>query len=719
MEKVELLGYDGTIEFEQDFQGLEVIIPSTKPNAIAPVFKITFKAEQRSAYELLQEMATQMEENLPLLASITHPYNTGKPNTAKLDQLRTAIENAKAVPATASEEEAIAARQALAEAYNLFEKDGLNKGGAFNGVIEDNITTQYLIEASNFTRSAGGSSRFGKPMYWTVENFSIPNGNDGTKQGLDKYSGNEALMLGVWNDAGNNNSGSLENARIYRKVTMPAGKYYFGAAYNTTYNINQQAYMFVSTKLSETVDIPTEAIAYYPISSCSGDLRIEGLYFQLDQETEVYIGFQANLLNGSATQEFRAERVALYTPKEVGERHAEANGWQLIDAMPEDVSQYFFAIYDHGTDNGLVLGTGNKQGTSYKTMWYEDDVYPEGNKDALWTFDCFDSSNNSGAKMDDTAEMKWIVITCAGYPDNCLHSFDAPNNWQYRTENNGEGWTDRAYVSAVYVNDTAPSGYWKINNNKGGTLGRYDGTAEITGDATAENIGHYDIYSILRGNYVAAAENIAKASEENPIDISYVITNADATRKNNFHSNQPVGWTLSRSDAFECEFSSYLPSKVGNSYFNKWQGSGNLTDRTMSQQLSGLPNGKYRVNVVSHSNVIHAGAWLFANNDKADMTKLTNNTASVTTEVTDGKLTLGVELKSYTSNDCKFDHFTLEYLGGDNTATGINDVNRTSTGNNRYYDLQGRSIIQPKANGGAPSLKSGLYIIDGKKVIIR
>ena len=49
----------------------------------------------------------------------------------------------------------------------------------------------------------------------------------------------------MWNDAKSNTKGDLHNARIYRKVTLPAGKYYFGAAYNTTYNISQQAYMFV------------------------------------------------------------------------------------------------------------------------------------------------------------------------------------------------------------------------------------------------------------------------------------------------------------------------------------------------------------------------------------------------------------------------------------------------------------------------------------------
>ena len=708
IKKVELLGYDGEIAFEQDFQGLSVIIPSTKPNAIAPVFRITFKEEQRTAEELLQSMVSDLEEAIGYFADRTHPYNTGMINSAKLNQLHTAIEKAKAVPSGSSEDDYEAARQALSEAYHAFEADGLNKGGAFNGVIEENVTTQYLIEGSNFTRSAGGTNRFGAPQNWTVENFNIPNGGDGTKHGLDKYSGNDALMLGVWNDAGSNNAGSLTNARIYRKVTMPAGKYYFGAAYNTTYNMSQQAYMFVSTQLSETDDIPSEALAYYPISSCTGDMKIQGLYFQLDQETEVYIGFQANLLNGSTTQEFRAERVVLYTPKEVGERHSEAKGWQKIDALPEDVSQYFFAIYDNGTDNGLVLGTGNKQGAAYQTMWYEDDVYPEGNKNALWTLDAFDVNNYSGAKGDN---LKWLIITNAGNPDVCLQSNDAPNNWNYRAENNGEGWTDRAYVSAAFapVPDASPSGTWTLTNNKGGILGRYDGTNEITGDATSENIGHYDLYAILRGNYVAAAENIDKASEENPIDISYLITNADGTRYNNFHAKQPIGWTLSLDDAFECEYANYLSSKVGSSYFNKWQGSGNLTDRTISQQISGLPAGKYRIAVRTSASTIHAGATLFANSEKADMTQLTDNAASVTTDITDGTLNFGVELKNYTSNDCKFDHFTLEYLGHDPIVDGMSNLKpQTSNHKPQIFDLQGRRRA---------CLMKGLNIVGGQKIV--
>ena len=697
VDKVELLG-GGDVAFTQGISGLIIEVPAVRPNSIAPVFRISFKDDSRTPYEVLQSMISDLEGAVEEFAAQTHSYNTGKINVARLDDLRTAVATAKSVPATATDDEAQAARTALSEAYRFFEENALNKGGAFNNAIGENLTTQYLMEASAFTRAAGGSSRFGKPQNWTVENFNIPNGNDGTKQGLDKYSGNEALMLGVWNDAGSNTSGDLTNARIYRKITMPAGQYYFGAAYNTTYNMSQQAYMFVSKSLCNTADLPSQSIAYYGINNCSGDMKVQGLYFQLDEEAEVYIGFQANLLNGSATQEFRAERVVLYTPKEVGERHAEEKGWQKISALPEDMSQYFLAIYDSGTDNGLVLGAGNHQGTTNKTMWYTPDVYPEANKDALWMADAFDSGNYSGAKGD---AVKWLVITGVGDADNCLQH---DNPWNFRTGDNGDGWTDRCYVAPAYL----PEGCWTLQNNNGnGYIGHWDDTDEVAGNAADARIGHYDFYTILRGRYIAAVENLEKASETNPVDVSYVITNADGTRYNNFHAKQPVGWTLSQDDAFEVEYANWLPAKTGASYFNKWQGSGNLTDRSISQQLTGLPSGIYRLSVRTSASTIHQGAWLFANNDKADMTRLNDNVASLTTVVEDGVLTFGVKLEDYTSNDCKFDHFTLEYLGGSN-ITKVAEKRSTPPVRHQIYDLMGRRHTR---------LQNGLNIVDGKKVL--
>ena len=100
-----------------------------------------------------------------------------------------------------------------------------------------------------------------------------------------------------------------------------------------------------------------------------------------------------------------------------------------------------------------------------------------------------------------------------------------------------------------------PEGYWTLTNNNGnGYIGHWDDTDEIAGNATDGRIGRYDIYAIERGKYVAAVENLTKGSEDSPIDLTYLITNAEATRYNNFHAKQPVGWNLSLDDAFEVEY---------------------------------------------------------------------------------------------------------------------------------------------------------------------
>lgn len=168
-----------------------------------------------------------------------------------------------------------------------------------------------MVQGFNFSRAEGGNSRFGKPSNWTVENFKIPNGGDGTKQGLDKYSGLEALMLGVWNDRDANTSGDLSNARIYRKVKQEKGKYFFGAEFNANYQLSDQAYMFVSKALCNTEDIPVKSLACYNINQAGSDLTIKGLWVDIPEPKKVVICFQANLASGNAQQEFRAEKITL------------------------------------------------------------------------------------------------------------------------------------------------------------------------------------------------------------------------------------------------------------------------------------------------------------------------------------------------------------------------------------------------------------------------
>lgn len=149
-----------------------------------------------------------------------------------------------------------------------------------------------------------------------MENYDIPSNTEGVRGGLDRWPGTDHLTLGVWNDKQNAPAtADISNARLYRLVELQAGSYFFGGIYNTIYNLGE-SYMFASSEPLSTGDIAGKAIAYMRITECASDSKFWGIYFTLDEPQEVLLGWQADLLNSSATQEFRVEKVKLaaYTP---------------------------------------------------------------------------------------------------------------------------------------------------------------------------------------------------------------------------------------------------------------------------------------------------------------------------------------------------------------------------------------------------------------------
>ena len=118
-------------------------------------------------------------------------------------------------------------------------------------------------------------------------------------------------MLGVWNDRRASRGGDLSNARLYRKVKLDAGRYYFGAKYNAIYSLEKDAYIFAANKLYDTEDIPSKAIAHAVLGGAKMGGDYYGLSFTLDQPQEVVLGFQMDLKNCGQTKEMRAETVKL------------------------------------------------------------------------------------------------------------------------------------------------------------------------------------------------------------------------------------------------------------------------------------------------------------------------------------------------------------------------------------------------------------------------
>ena len=207
------------------------------------------------------------------------PVNSGKYNSAKLSVLEETVAELKNAD-TSSEEAIDAALKELRESYQDFLKTGLNKGGLLTEPIAANLTGATLVEGENFSGTLGG--RYGKLDNWIVENYNIPN-SSGDRQGLDNYNNVRGISLGVWNDKGDNN-GDLTNARIYRKVVLKPGKYFFGAAYNSIYGCNDKAYMFVSDQLCSTDEIPSSSLAYYQVNKSKEGDDLYGLKVEITEE---------------------------------------------------------------------------------------------------------------------------------------------------------------------------------------------------------------------------------------------------------------------------------------------------------------------------------------------------------------------------------------------------------------------------------------------------
>ena len=68
--------------------------------------------------------------------------------------------------------------------------------------------------------------------------------------------------------------------------------------------------MFVSEELPD-IDNINSCISYFSINKATKDGKLYGLEFSLDEEKDIYIGWCADLSQGSATQEFRISEVAL------------------------------------------------------------------------------------------------------------------------------------------------------------------------------------------------------------------------------------------------------------------------------------------------------------------------------------------------------------------------------------------------------------------------
>lgn len=227
------------------------------------------------------------------------------------------------------------------------------------------------------------------------------------------------------------------------------------------------------------------------------------------------------------------------------------------------------------------------------------------------------------------------------------------------------------------------------------------------------------------------AENDTTDAITLPRDATRFIVNPDANRQTNF------GWTASNVE-FKTDAEAY-DGVATNTYWNIWNG-GAYTS-TISQTIDCLPEGDYSVSAIVRGSKDAASIQLRIGTPPSDDAPTgLNNTRTVIfngnganqypgspypqgwqlieTEPlhiprgTPAIITLFVE--AYSSAWWSADHFGLKLVAVPEDVVGIKapQTTKAPSTSDAIYDLSGRRVFYP-------ALKSGIYIIGGKKVYIK
>lgn len=348
------------------------------------------------------------------------------------------------------------------------------------------------------------------------------------------------------------------------------------------------------------------------------------------------------------------------------------NGFTKITALPDDYSPYFFVLYDHGQDLTMIEKNPNHQGGS-KSMWYDANVNPMTSKEPLWTID---------ARVQDGTKNQ--IMANATNPNFMLQT-EWNASWNYRCSDNGGG--DPAWGRTKY--EYLPDGYWTIQNGvypDNGYLGPWDNVitdgAETALNKSGDAIGHFDLFTILRGDYVKRFDKgVQNATYDNPLDITYVLENPSAERRTN------IGWKMNGNDWWAQGNNSFV-GKVGSYYMERWDGGG-AGSTEIYQEIQGLPDGYYRFSVVGFVEGENQTFYLYANDEQKTLSSANNGTYyNVIAQVTDGNLRVGLKAVNVTAKWIAFDDAKLEYLGLSVPGYHVGEPTSNIEDNSYYVDSQ-------------------------------
>lgn len=370
-----------------------------------------------------------------------------------------------------------------------------------------------------------------------------------------------------------------------------------------------------------------------------------------------------------------------------------ANGYQLISS-PAQIEQltatHYFVMASDEAD--LLIGLDKGKHNGNMALYYQTPVNPLADFSKLFTVE----TNGDAFSLRNVDYDGLLLQTEADKPFN-LRTNDQPNVCE---------WT------RLFMN--YKDGAWTIENGKypGNWFGLWtpengyvDGE-EIALNKIDDNIAHLQLFAISKNRF--HHDYITGSSE--PCDVTPLLQNPSFQNANGF------GWTLT--------------GIWGNQRYNGAAEVWHSTDFDISQTITGLPNGQYTVTCQMVNGEGRSTGYLYATSGSETQKAVVSQSCegsdfdtqrdkmaedaeygklSVTLNVTNGTLTLGMKEPSNGNTWLVFDNFTLTCNGG--VVNGISNIVNAKSADGKIYDLSGRLIK------GKP--QTGIYISGGKKVFIK
>lgn len=168
------------------------------------------------------------------------------------------------------------------------------------------------------------------------------------------------------------------------------------------------------------------------------------------------------------------------------------------------------------------------------------------------------------------------------------------------------------------------------------------------------------------------AYRMLNVSEENPLDYTSYILNP------NFDVDGTANWTNSN---FSVQSNSSFIKKSGVAYIEKWVASGNkVGDASISQQLTNLPNGRYKLTVAAQNYNQAAtsqqctGAYIYAG-DQQEPVYIPADYSVIFTNIS-GEVEVGFKAENASGNWLAVDNFRLYLIGEVSSSDVVAELQR-------------------------------------------